>query len=325
MLKNLKYIDLFAGIGGFHQAMNSFDAQCVFASELDQHCQEIYAQNYSIKPEGDLTQIQEKHIPDHDLLCAGFPCQSFSISGKRLGFQDTRGTLFFDVARIAKYHQPKLLLLENVKNFAYHDQGKTLLIVKETLAEIGYQVFHQVLNASYFGVPQTRERIYILAFRKDLEITNFQFPLTYGKATKLRDFCLDDEEDQVKELIIKRKDIIINKNLIIQPDLYGNYPQKPIRIGIINKGGQGERIYHQNGHAITLSAYGGGVGAKTGLYEINGKIRRLAPRECARITGFPDSFILSKKRNICYKQFGNSVVVNVLKAIMEKVLNIAFK
>lgn len=317
---NIAYIDLFAGIGGFHQALHSFGCECVFASEINHNCQKIYEQNYGIKPAGDLTEIPEKNIPQHEILCAGFPCQAFSISGKRLGFEDTRGTLFFEIARIAKYHQPQLLFLENVKNFAQHNQGKTLLTVKQTLEEIGYNVFAQVLNASFFGVPQTRERIYILGFRKDLAITNFTFPTTYGQATKLKDFCLNDERE-IQDLIINREDLIINDNLLIQPDLYGNYPQKPIRIGTINKGGQGERIYHENGHAITLSAYGGGIGAKTGLYLIKGKIRRLAPRECARIMGFPDNFILSEKRNLAYQQFGNSVVVNVLQAIMSKVIN----
>lgn len=316
-LKHIKYIDLFAGIGGFHQAMKHFEGKCVFASEWDRNCQKIYEQNYGIKPFGDITKISEYDIPDHDLICAGFPCQAFSISGKRLGFNDTRGTLFFEIARIAKYHQPKLIFLENVKNLVTHDQGKTLTVIKETLNELNYDVFCQVLNASFFGVPQKRERIYLLAFHKDLKIKNFTFPSSYGKPTKLEDFLLP--ENDVLDFFINRKDVLFN-NIKIQKDLLGNYPQKPIRLGIINKGGQGERIYSILGHAITLSAYGGGVGAKTGLYLINNKIRKLAPRECARITGFPDSFIISENKNIAYQQFGNSVVVNVLKAILERVI-----
>lgn len=318
MLTGLKFIDLFAGIGGFHQALSYHGAKCVFASEWDKYCQEIYLKNYGILPEGDITIIPENEIPSHDILCAGFPCQAFSISGKQLGFNDTRGTLFFDIVRIANYHQPSLLILENVKNFARHDKGKTLKVVKNSLDEIGYDVFYQVLNASNFGVPQRRERIYILGFRKDLKVKNFIFPNSYGKAISLIDFCLDDSE--TKDFLIKRSDIKIQENLEIVRDIFGNYPQKPIRIGTINKGGQGERIYHQFGHAITLSAYGGGIGAKTGIYLINGKIRKLAPRECARIMGFPDDFIISNSNNIAYQQLGNSVVVNVLSAIVEKVL-----
>jgi len=213
-----------------------------------------------------------------------------------------------------------LLILENVKNFAKHDEGKTLKVVENTLDEIGYDVFYQVLNASNFGVPQKRERIYILGFKKDLNVKKFTFPNSYSKAKSLIDFCLDDSE--TKDFIINRSDVKIKENLEITKDILGNYPQKPIRIGTINKGGQGERIYHQFGHAITLSAYGGGIGAKTGIYLINGKIRKLAPRECARIMGFPDSFILSNSNNIAYKQFGNSVVVNVIKSISENVLEI---
>ncbi|WP_373479878.1 DNA cytosine methyltransferase [Geminocystis sp.] len=315
MLTGFKFIDLFAGIGGFHQALSYYGAKCVFASEWDKHCQEIYLKNYGILPEGDITKIPENKIPSHDILCAGFPCQAFSISGKQLGFNDTRGTLFFDIVRIAKYHQPSLLILENVKNFAKHDEGKTLKVVENTLHEIGYDVFYQVLNASNFGVPQKRERIYILGFRKDLNVKKFIFPNSYGKAKSLIDFCLDDSD--TKDFIINRSDIKIKENLDITRDILGNYPQKPIRIGTINKGGQGERIYHQFGHAITLSAYGGGIGAKTGIYLINGKIRKLAPRECARIMGFPDSFILSNSNNIAYKQFGNSVVANVIRSIVE--------
>ncbi|MBF2056770.1 MAG: DNA (cytosine-5-)-methyltransferase [Cyanobacterium sp. T60_A2020_053] len=317
-LKNIKFIDLFAGIGGFHQALNFYGAQCVFASEWDKNCQKIYQENYGILPAGDITKIPAHNIPNHDILCAGFPCQAFSISGKKLGFEDTRGTLFFDVVRIASYHQPQILILENVKNFATHDQGNTLKVVKNSLQEIGYNVFEKVLNSSYFGVPQKRERIYIIAFRNDLNFTNFIFPSLENSQTKLIDFCLDDKE--TKEFIIRRNDVIFKENITIEPDINGNYPQKPIRIGAISQGRQGERIYHAYGHAITLSAYGGGVGAKTGLYFINNTIRKLAPRECARIMGFPDNFILSDNKNVAYQQFGNSVVVNVIKSLVKNIL-----
>lgn len=316
-LQGARYIDLFAGIGGFHQAMNAFGAECVFASEWDKDCQAVYQDNYGIKPTGDITEIAAEDIPAHDVLCAGFPCQAFSISGKQLGFQDTRGTLFFDVARIAKHHQPKLLFLENVKNFARHDEGRTLQTVESVLQELGYTVFHQVLNASNFGVPQKRERIYILAFRNDLNIQRFNFPISSNEPMRLIDYCLPDKDTE--EYVIQRDDIQMKDSVTVEPDILGSYPQKPIRIGTVNKGGQGERIYHPYGHAITLSAYGGGVGAKTGLYLINGRIRRLAPRECARITGFPDDFKLSDNRNVSYRQFGNSVVVHVLRAILTSV------
>jgi len=315
----MKYIDLFAGIGGFHQAMDSFGATCVFASEWDKDCQFTYQENYGIKPYGDITSIDEKEIPQHDILCAGFPCQAFSISGKQKGFEDSRGTLFFDVARIAKYHQPKMLLLENVRNFEKHDNGNTLRTVKATLEELGYNFFSKVLNASHFGVPQKRERIFMIAFRKDLDIHSFSFPAPSHHTVTLQSFL--DIKESNQHLIIKRDDIKFKENITITSDMFGNYPQKPIRVGTVNKGGQGERIYSPLGHAITLSAYGGGVGAKTGLYLIENYIRRLSPSECKRITGFPDTFKLHPKPTVSYRQFGNSVVVNVLKAILEEIAN----
>jgi len=319
MLSTLKYIDLFAGIGGFHQAMDSVGASCVFASEWDKDCQYTYEENYGIIPHGDITKIDEKDIPTHDILCAGFPCQAFSISGKQKGFEDSRGTLFFEVARIAKYHQPKILLLENVKNFEKHDNGNTLHTVKATLEEIGYDFYSQVLNASHFGVPHKRERIFMIAFRKDLNIHSFTFPVGTNVPVILQDFL--DIHTQHEHLIIQRNDIKFKENIEITQDMFGNYPQKPIRIGTVNKGGQGERIYSPLGHAITLSAYGGGVGAKTGLYKINDVIRRLSPDECRRITGFSEDFKLHPKPTVSYRQFGNSVVVNVLEAILEQIVN----
>ena len=235
--------------------MNTVHSSCVFASEWDEKCQQSYELNYGIKPWGDITKIDEEEIPEHDLICAGFPCQAFSISGKRLGFADTRGTLFFDVARIAKHHLPKAMILENVKNFARHDQGNTLRVVISTLNEMGYQTFHQVLNASYFGVPQKRERIFIVAFREDLNVKNFTLPTRFGTPISLQDLLLPDSE--TSNYVIDREDVLFKDSVMIERDLYGHYPQKSIRLGIVNKGGQGERIYSPLGHAITLSAYGG--------------------------------------------------------------------
>ena len=150
-MNKVKFIDLFSGIGGFHLALKKTNSECVFASEWDKNCQEVYEQNFNIKPYGDITKIDAKDIPSHDLLCAGFPCQAFSISGKRLGFSETRGTLFFDVARIVKFHKPKVIFLENVKNFLNHDNGKTINVVRSTLEDLNYNVFYSLLNASNFN------------------------------------------------------------------------------------------------------------------------------------------------------------------------------
>ena len=317
-LKKLKYIDLFAGIGGFHQALNSFGAECVFASEWDKYASNTYEYNYGIKPFGDITKINEKDIPSHDILCGGFPCQAFSVSGKQKGFEDFRGTLFFDIARIVKYHKPKLVFLENVKNFEKHDNGNTLKIIKNILNELGYDVKHKVLNASDFGLPQNRERIYFVCFRKDITIDSFIFPKPSNKKTALIDF-LEDHTNEAK--IVTRPDIKLNKSFSPIRNIFGELeiPNKPIQIGIVNKGGQGERIYDPHGHAITLSAYGGGVGSKTGLYKIGDVIRKLSPRECARIQGFPDDFQIVSSPSQAYKQFGNSVAIDVLKSILMQV------
>lgn len=310
-MKKILFIDLFAGIGGFRIALESNGAKCVFSSEWDKFAQITYNANFGEIPYGDITKINESEIPPHNILCAGFPCQAFSISGKQKGFEDTRGTLFFDIVRIAKYHQPEVLFLENVKNLLSHRGGNTLKIILNTLNEIGYVPFYKILVASQYGVPQARQRIYIVAFRKDLGITHFDFPQPTNKKIYLKNILEKDEK--TGDYIVNRKDIkFTNKDET--PVL------KPIQIGQINNGGQGERIYSVNGHAITLSAYGGGVAGKTGAYLVNGIVRRLSPRECARVQGFPDSFNIPVTKMQAYKQFGNSVSIPVIDAIFKQIL-----
>lgn len=317
-LNTYTFIDLFAGIGGFHYALNSFGAECVFASEIDKKASETYYLNHKILPKGDITQIDVEEIPKHDILCGGFPCQAFSISGKQKGFEDTRGTLFFDIARIVNYHKPQILFLENVKNFVKHDKGKTLETVIKTLEEMNYTVFYKVLNTSSFGLPQNRERVYIVGFNNNnFKTINFKFP--NPKIVT----CLEDilENNPQNGKVINRPDISIYKDISLLKNIFGEIelPNKPFQIGKVNKGGQGERIYHPKGHAITLSAYGGGIGSKTGLYKINNNIRKLSPRECARIQGFPENFILPKSVTEAQKQFGNSVSINTLQFILNEI------
>ena len=272
-LKKYKFIDLFAGIGGFHYALNSFGANCVFASEWDKFAAETYNLNFKMKPFGDKTTINETDIPNHDILCGGFPCQAFSISGKQKGFDDIRGTLFFDIARIVNHHKPKVLFLENVKNLAKHDDGKTLKTIIKTLEGLEYNVFTKVFNASNFGLPQNRERIYIVAFRNSINSKKFKFPSPTNE-----NVCLEHvlERNPTNAKVIQRQDINIYKNYSPSTSLFGETEvlNKPIQIGKVNKGGQGERIYHPLGHCITFSACGGGVGSKTGLYLVGGKIRK---------------------------------------------------
>lgn len=307
-LKNWTFIDLFAGLGGFRLALESLGARCVYSNEWDSSVQKVYSENFGDIPDGDITKVNERDIPDHDILCAGFPCQAFSISGKQRGFEDSRGTLFFDVARIVKEKKPKIVFMENVKNFATHDNGKTLKVVQETMEELGYVFYQHVLNSVDYGVPQNRERIYMVCFRKNVAKKNFKFPTAFKLTRHLEDFLL--------------KDSLATENLYVdRPDIYYNdvkdniYSDKPIRLGTVNKGGQGERIYSTKGIAITFSAYGGGVFAKTGGYLVDGKPRKLHPRECARLMGYPDTYKISDKANQAYRQFGNSVVVDVIQYI----------
>lgn len=316
-LSGLKFIDLFSGIGGFHQALASFGAQCVFASEWDKYAQNVYYDNYGIRPAGDITQISVTDIPDHDILCAGFPCQPFSISGRQAGFNDTRGTLFFDVARIVAYHRPKLLILENVRNFTTHNNGHTLNTVKRTLNELGYDFYSKVLNASDFGLPQNRERIYMVCIRRDGRVNRFKFPHVTNKEIAISDITLSEHE--VQKYIINRKDIVLDVEKIIKLRRDTKLHNSPIRVGTINRGGQGERIYSEYGHAITLSAYGGGAGSKTGCYFIGSNVRKLAPRECARLQGFPDSFKITVSDGQAWKQFGNSIPINVVQYILKEI------
>lgn len=200
----------------------------------------------------------------------------------------------------------------NVKNFVTHDGGKTLDFVKRTMEELGYTFYYKVLNAVDYGVPQKRERIYIVCFRNDLDSIGFKYPKPFKLPRHVEDFLLEDEE-MVKDLYVNRPDTYFNG---VEDNQYSN---RSIRLGIVNKGGQGERTYSTKGIAITFSAYGGGVFAKTGGYLINGKTRKLHPRECARIMGYMDSYKICKNANQAYKQFGNTVVIDVVQLIAQEI------
>lgn len=308
-LLGYKFIDLFCGIGGFHIALSSFGAECVFASDVDEKARKVYETNYGIEPKGDITKIKNKGIPAHDILCAGFPCQPFSISGKQNGFEHPSGKLFYQIIRIARYHKPRVILLENVKNLSAHDDGKTITEIRKQLNKIGYDVYDYVLVASDFGIPQARERLYIVALKKSLKIKKFTFPIGEKKECCVNDI-LCDESDKY-DVRVKREYITnehpSRKNGLIQVAKFG-------------RGRQGERIYSPDGYSTTLSSNGGGLGGRTGMYLINGTVRKLYPRECARLMGFPDTFQYAEDISTAYKQFGNSVVVDVLQKIVIKII-----
>lgn len=337
------FIDLFAGIGGFRLAGQNVGGRCLFTSEWDPYARKAYFLNFGQFPFGDITYFTKseeklKEIPNHRVLCGGFPCQAFSISGLQKGFKDPRGTLFFEVYKIAKFHKPDVLFLENVKNFARHDGGETFKAVKgalektmmeETSYKLGYKVSSVVLNASDFGAPTKRERIYIVAVRNDLVSSDKEWGAWVQKLTNLGSSNAAPPtylENIVKP--VKETDPLWRKVYINRPAKYGKNAskeivpaRKPIRIGTFGKGGQGERIYSTKGHAITFSAYGGGVASKTGAYLIDGKPRKLTPEECATAMGFKGMDVSTRHVPLLqrYKQFGNSVVVNVVEAIFKEI------
>jgi len=320
-----KFIDLFAGIGGFRIAMQNLGGKCVFTSEWDKEAQKTYKVNFGEVPFGDITKQQIKnYIPEEfDLLCAGFPCQAFSIAGKRGGFDDTRGTLFFDVAEIIKKHKPKAIFLENVKGLRSHDKGKTLETILNVLRnDLGYFVPEpQIINAKNFGVPQNRERIYIVGFRQDLNISSFEYPKPLEVNPTFED--------------IKERDVPPTKYY-----LSTQYVQTLVnhKARHENKGnGFGYAIIPDNGIANAIVV--GGMGRERNLVldhritdytpttHIKGTvnregIRKMTPREWARLQGFPNNFMIPVADASAYKQFGNSVAVPAIQATADEILKL---
>ena len=305
-----RFIDLFCGIGGFRVALEERGLECVFSCDIDKNVQEAYKRNFGEQPDGDITEISEERIPKHEVLCAGFPCQPFSIAGKMNGMNIQNGRLFYEIIRIAKYHKPLILLLENVKNILNIEGGLVIQTIESKFDEIGYKMEKYMLNASLFGVPQARERVYFVCIRKDVIKEIKSQPPTIAQNNKI---YLEDilEKDADQSLFINRNDIVI-QNKIIDRDL------KPLRIGYVNKGGQGERIYSPLGHAITISAFGGGVGARTGLYYTNSGIRRLSINECKSLMGFRQDHYVSKNLK-GYQQLGNAVIPKIITAIYDSI------
>lgn len=293
------YIDLFAGIGGFHQAADSLGGTCLFASEIDAAAQKAYEANYHLKPQGDITRIDAGDIPDHDVLLAGFPCQPFSIIGNRLGFEDTRGTLFFEIARILNAKKPPVFVLENVKQLSGHDKGRTLQIILDRLRELGYAVYWTILNALDFGLPQKRERTFIVGFlNRDIQ---FAFPKGNGPG-KLEDILEKDEDVDPKYFASER---IVQKRLARHKSKY--------RPGIWHENKSGNISSYPYSCALR-------AGASYNYLLVNGE-RRLTPREMLRLQGFPDTFQIVCSDSQTRKQAGNAAPVNVIRAVLEAALN----
>lgn len=323
--KNPKFtfIDLFAGIGGFRLALQKLGGKCVFTSEWDFPAKRTYQANFGDYPFGDITKQETKdYIPDDfDVLCAGFPCQAFSIAGRRGGFEDTRGTLFFEVAEVLKKHKPKVFFLENVKGLRGHDKGKTLKTILNVLRnDLDYFVPDpEILNARNFGVPQNRERIFIVGFRKDANVENFEYPKPIDTIPSISDIT-EEKEVSVKYYLSTQylKTLIEHR---ARHESKGN--------------GFGYEIISDDGIANAVVC--GGMGRERNLIydhrltnfvpithikgEVNRKgIRKMTPREWARLQGYPDDFVIPVADAQAYKQFGNSVAVPVIEATAKQIL-----
>lgn len=311
----MKFIDLFAGIGGFHLALSSLGLECVFACEWDKYAQETYFANFGIRPTGDINQIKAEDIPEFDILCAGFPCQPFSIAGvskknslgRKHGFDDEKqGNLFFEIMRIAKHHRPKVLFLENVKNLLSHDKGNTWSVIHQEISSLNYEIFYQVIDGKDY-VPQHRQRIFIIAFDKNLfPFIDFKFPIP--PKSRLYEFknTIESRVDSKYTLTKKLWEYLYNRK--IEQQGKGN--------------GFGYGLFNPNKdlYTRTISARYYKDGSEV-LIEQAGEIpRRLTPRECARLQGYPDDYKIVVSDMQAYKQFGNSVVVPVIKALAEQIL-----
>ena len=304
-----KMIDLFAGIGGTRLGFQlTGRTKVVFSSEMDKFAIKTYFANFGDMPFGDITKIDEHDIPDHDILVGGFPCQAFSQAGLKKGFEDTRGTLFFEIARILNNKKPKAFLLENVKNLLNHNKGQTYATIENTLKSLGYEVNLLVYHAKDFGLPQNRERIYIVGFNKDKihNYEDFKAPKPPCTATKVGDIL----EEKVSE------------KYTISDKLWEGHQRRKRDNKVAGKG-FGYSLFNKfSQYTNTISARYYKDGSEI-LIEQEGKNpRKLTPREAARLQGFPDNFIIPVSDTQAYKEFGNSVAVPVINAIAKEIIKV---
>lgn len=309
------FIDLFAGIGGMRIAYDDVGGHCVYSNEWNKYSQQTYFANFGEQPDGDITKVDENMIPDHDILVAGFPCQPFSIAGvskkqslgRATGFEDkTQGTLFFDVCRILKAKRPKAFMLENVKNLCSHDRGRTFKVITESLDELDYEVFYKVIDGQMY-VPQHRERIIIVGFDRQ----------RYGKDI---DFAFDLKPADPKPVMKDILDRKVDDRYTLSDKLWSYlqaYAEKHKAAG----NGFGFGIADPNGVSRTLSARYYKDGSEILIKQEGKNPRRLTPRECARLQGFPESFKIPVSDTQAYRQFGNSVVVPLMREIAKLVVN----
>lgn len=327
--KIIRFADLFAGIGGFHQALHNQNAQCVFASEWDTKCRETYQRNFSENsPElfknnlyaGDITQVNPHNIPEHEILCAGFPCQPFSISGKQKGFNDARGTLFFNVLQIVKAKQPQVVFLENVKHLVHHDRGNTLKVIIGQLEQLGYKTTWKVLNAKDFGLAQNRERIIIVASK--------QAYFDFSKIQPVKNITIKDILDKGNfDYLDPDEYTLLDESLwMVQKSglIFCGYRNKNIRSNGVRPNTehlsrahkQPNRIYHINGTHPTLPSQE--TSGRFFIYDGIG-VRKLTIDECYKLQGFPKEFTKNSQLSACYTQIGNSVAVPMIESVYEQI------
>ena len=372
-MRKFKFIDLFAGIGGFHQAMRSLGGQCVFASEIDENAIKVYKNNYGIDARCDITKVDVKDIPKHDMLCGGFPCQAFSNAGKKKGFDDVRGTLFFDIKRIIEHHKPKYIFLENVKHLVKHDNGNTWKVIKQNLIDLGYILTKEEIISSphEIGVPQNRPRIYIMGVRKDLTDKKYLEIKTPIEKNKTSIYDILDENVDIKYNISEYENKILTAwnefKININKDVYGfpvwveefgkdydyssfpdwkqEYVKKNRQLYLENKnfidkwikkydvlnfklrdkkfewqaGADYKTVWdtsiqlRQSGIRCKKTDYFPALVAIVQTPIIGKYKRRLTPREAARLQSFPEDFIIDEVDQHAYKQFGNSLNIELIK------------
>ena len=307
MNQKFTFIDLFAGIGGMRLAFEGAGGECVFSSEWDRFAQITYSANFQDVPAGDITKIHESEIPKHDVLVGGFPCQPFSQAGLKKGFEDTRGTLFFDVARIIDFHKPQIVLLENVKGFLTQDGGNSFRVVLRTLDDLGYQTSHFLLNARDFGLPQNRERVFIVAFNKK-KFGNLNFKLHFPRRIEVN----------VGQILEKQ----VDPKYTISDRLWAGH-QMRLERHRKNGNGFGYRIFNSRSpYTSTISARYYKDGSEILISQTRKNPRKITPREAARLQGFPESFVIPVSDTQAYKQFGNSVAVPVVSVLAKQLTRI---
>ena len=328
-MREIRYIDLFSGIGGFRLGLDSLGMKCVFSSDIDYYARKTYLANYGEEPKGDISKISTADIPDHDVLCAGFPCQPFSISGLKQGFEDTRGTLFFEILRILRDKKPEVLFLENVKNLLYHDNGNTFRVMVTCLEDLGYRVSYKLLNAKNYGLAQNRERVIIIGIL-NTKNNYFDFSSVTNNCSKKTINDILEVEGEFEYLNQSEYTLIREPKRQKSGLIFAGYRNKKIRINGVKPNSehlsrahkQPNRIYSSQGIHPTLAAQ-----ETSGRYFIllnDNRVRKLTLLECYRLMGIPDNFIKIAPISEQYKQIGNSIVSPMVNAIGKEILKQIF-